>query len=60
LDLGTPVTMDDVQTELEQICRQYRIRSWRVKAVIRNYAFELKDVPEKGEHLKMVYSYDRK
>ena len=51
--------MSDVYADFERIRQAVGIKSWRGKAVKRNYAFGEKDIP-RGENdwLKVVYGFD--
>ncbi|KAG0269216.1 DNA polymerase alpha catalytic subunit [Actinomortierella ambigua] len=56
-ELAQEVTMVDVYTELDEICRSQRISEWESKPVERKYAFEMPGIPQSGEYLKVAYSY---
>ncbi|XP_057574398.1 DNA polymerase alpha catalytic subunit isoform X3 [Hippopotamus amphibius kiboko] len=54
---GTPVRMKDVYDEFdEKVAAKYKIMKFKSKAVEKNYAFEIPDVPEKSEYLEVRYS----
>ncbi|KAB1252862.1 DNA polymerase alpha catalytic subunit [Camelus dromedarius] len=54
---GTPVTMKDVYDEFdEKVAAKYKIMKFKSKAVEKNYAFEIPDVPERSEYLEVRYS----
>jgi DNA polymerase alpha subunit A len=51
------VKMIDVYKEFDAIRSEYKIPSWAMKQVRREYAFELPDVQREAQYLKVVYPY---
>ncbi|KAF9429224.1 DNA-directed DNA polymerase alpha catalytic subunit pol1, partial [Entomortierella beljakovae] len=56
-NIGDEVDMTDVYTEFNQVCERYNIKKWQSKPVVRKYAFDLPDIPNEGQYLKVVYGY---
>lgn len=46
--------------EFGQIAEKNGIKEWMGKQVDRKYAFEMPDIPQEGNYLKVLYSFDRK
>ena len=54
------VTMAQVHTEVAAIMRSERIEHFKAKSSNRKYAFELPDIPQQSDYLKVLYSYKGK
>ena len=48
--------LSEVDEELETYRRRYGIRKWEKSQVTRRYAFEIADVPQEAEYIKVRYS----
>ncbi|KAJ7623603.1 hypothetical protein FB45DRAFT_837909 [Roridomyces roridus] len=58
-EYGEVPELQDVFTDMEQLRRKTAIKSWKTKAVKRNYAFGESDVPrEETQWLKVVYGFN--
>jgi DNA polymerase alpha subunit A len=57
MDTNEDVTIQDVYQEFDEIRRKFNIKSFSSKAVQRNYAFELPNVPSQSDYLKVLYSF---
>jgi DNA polymerase alpha subunit A len=57
LDTDEDVTMKDIYEEFDQIRRKFNIKSFASKAVQRNYAFELPNIPSQSDYLKVLYPF---
>ncbi|MGH0172441.1 UNVERIFIED_CONTAM: hypothetical protein FKN15_005013 [Acipenser sinensis] len=57
-ETDTPVTMMDVYQEFNEIADRYKIMKFKSKKVVKNYAFEIPDVPAQSEYLEVRYSAD--
>ncbi|MGH0191313.1 UNVERIFIED_CONTAM: hypothetical protein FKN15_059659 [Acipenser sinensis] len=55
-ETDTPVTMMDVYQEFNEIADRYKIMKFKSKKVVKNYAFEIPDVPAQSEYLEVRYS----
>lgn len=53
------VNLSDVYQEFDVLRRKNNIEAFNSKVVSRKYAFEIDDVPEEAEYLKVVYPYSR-
>lgn len=54
---GEPVSIADVYEEFNnKIAEKYKILKFRSRKVIKNYAFELADVPSQSEYLEVLYA----
>lgn len=53
----TELRMADVHAEVSQIMRSAKIDQFKAKTSTRKYAFELPDIPQQSEYLKVLYSY---
>ncbi|BFZ56534.1 DNA-directed DNA polymerase alpha catalytic subunit pol1 [Savitreella phatthalungensis] len=51
------VGMGDVHAEVSQLMRKFGVGEFRAKSSSRKYAFELSDVPDESDYLKVLYSY---
>lgn len=51
------VSMADVHQEVSKLMRQSKIDQFKAKASTRKYAFELPEIPEQSEYLKVLYGY---
>lgn len=49
---------DDLLEEFDGIRTKHKIKDWMCKWVVRNYAFELPDVPKESKYLKVRYGFD--
>jgi DNA polymerase alpha subunit A len=52
-------TEDEVYEEFGRIAEKAGITEWMGKQVERKYAFELPDIPQETNYLKVLYSFDR-
>ncbi|MGH0185040.1 UNVERIFIED_CONTAM: hypothetical protein FKN15_024321 [Acipenser sinensis] len=57
-ETDTPVTMMDVYQEFNEIADRYKIMKFKSKKVVKNYAFDIPDVPAQSEYLEVRYSAD--
>ncbi|XP_034779899.2 DNA polymerase alpha catalytic subunit-like isoform X3 [Acipenser ruthenus] len=57
-ETDTPVTMMDVYQEFNEIADRYKIMKFKSKKAVKNYAFEIPDVPAQSEYLEVRYSAD--
>lgn len=53
------VKIDDVCSEVGGIMSNFGVSSHKMKPCSRKYAFELPDIPQDGEYLKVLYPYDK-
>lgn len=54
------VSMADVHQEVSKLMRRSEIDKFKAKGSIRKYAFNLPEIPEESEYLKVLYSYKGK
>ena len=59
IETDEEVEMKHVYEEFDAVRQKYHVKKYMSRPVTRKYAFELPDVPEESEYLKVVYSYDR-
>lgn len=53
---GEPVSIADVYEEFNnKIAEKYKILKFKSRKVVKNYAFELADVPSVSEYLEVLY-----
>ncbi|XP_030612414.1 DNA polymerase alpha catalytic subunit isoform X3 [Archocentrus centrarchus] len=52
----TPVGMMDVYQEFNTLSEKFKIMKFKSKKVVKNYAFEIPDVPSQCEYLEVRYS----
>jgi DNA polymerase alpha subunit A len=50
--------MEDVQNEIDEVMSKLRVGMHKMKPCTRKYAFELSDIPQEAEYLKLLYPYD--
>ncbi|XP_015196960.2 DNA polymerase alpha catalytic subunit isoform X1 [Lepisosteus oculatus] len=50
------VTMMDVYQEFSELSEKYKIMKFKSKKAVKNYAFEIPDVPSQAEYLEVRYS----
>jgi DNA polymerase alpha subunit A len=53
----SPVTIADVYNEFDIIRKNYNIKEFLSKQVQRKYAFELPNIPQESDYLKVVYPF---
>lgn len=53
-DPNTAVTMDDVESEIKQVLFKYKIKNFRSRPSVKNYAFE-KDIVSRAEYLEVLF-----
>lgn len=53
----SPVTMADVHQEVAKLLRQAKVEQFKAKGSNRKYAFELNDIPQQSDYLKVLYGY---
>lgn len=58
LNTDIPVGLQDIYDEISQIAQKHNISKFGCKKVTRKYAFELADIPEEADYLKVIYGYD--
>lgn len=51
---NTAVTMDDVEDEIKRVLAKYKIKNFRSRATVKNYAFE-KDIVHQAEYLEVLF-----
>lgn len=51
------VTMADIHQEVAKIMRSSKIDHFKAKGSNRKYAFELPDIPQQSDYLKVLYGY---
>ena len=54
-DPSATVTMDDVENEIRSVLLNYRIKNFRSKTSVKNYAFE-KDIVTRTEYLEILFA----
>lgn len=54
------VTLDDVQEELKEKMKHKDIKYYTMEVVTKKYTFDLPDVPEETEYIRLRYSYNGK
>ncbi|KAK4650824.1 DNA-directed DNA polymerase alpha catalytic subunit pol1 [Podospora pseudocomata] len=59
VDTGEEVEMMDVYNEVDAIMTKKNVGMYKIKACTRKYAFELPDVPQEGQYLKLLYPYTK-
>ncbi|KAL9613668.1 MAG: hypothetical protein Q9167_001797 [Letrouitia subvulpina] len=58
-DTSDEVEMSDVYQEVDETMTKLRVSMHKIKPCSRKYAFELLDVPQEADYLKLMYSYDK-
>lgn len=53
-DPNSAVTMDDVESEIKQVLFKYKIKNFRSRTSVKNYAFE-KDIVSRSEYLEVLF-----
>lgn len=56
-DANEDVSMVDVHAEVAKLMRDRKIEQFKAKSSNRKYAFEIPDIPEQSDYLKVLYSY---
>ncbi|KAI8922812.1 DNA polymerase family B-domain-containing protein [Entophlyctis helioformis] len=59
VETDRPVEIGDVYEEFDQIRKHHKITEYLSNKVTRKYAFELSDVPDESEYLKVVYPFSQ-
>lgn len=53
-DPTSAVTMEDVEAEIKQVLFKYKIKNFRSRTTVKNYAFE-KDIVSRSEYLEVLF-----
>ncbi|XP_044718077.1 DNA polymerase family B domain-containing protein [Hirsutella rhossiliensis] len=56
---GEEVEMTDVYGEVDDMMTKMNVGIYKIKKCFRKYAFELPDVPQEAEYLKLLYPYTK-
>jgi len=56
-DTSEEVEMKDVYEEVDELMGKLKVGMHKIKPCTRKYAFELPDIPKKGQYLKLFYPY---
>ncbi|KAI7870185.1 DNA polymerase family B-domain-containing protein [Spinellus fusiger] len=56
---NVPVIMDNVFSEISDICTNYGITRWTDSICTRKYAFELPDIPAETKYLRIGYGFNQ-
>lgn len=57
LDSNEPVNLMNLHEEISGICKKHKITKFAMKKVSRKYAFEIPNIPEEADYMKLVYDY---
>ena len=57
VDTEEAVTMTDVYDEVDGLMSKFGIDSYKSKPATRNYAFELRNIPQRCDYLNVLYPY---
>lgn len=53
------VDMGDVYAEVDGLMSKFKVNMHKIKPCSRKYAFELPDVPQEADYLKLLYPYNK-
>jgi hypothetical protein len=54
------VSLDDVKEELEEKMKLKNIKNYKMDVCTKKYAFELPDIPQETQYIKLTYPFHRK
>ncbi|KZF22718.1 DNA polymerase alpha subunit A [Xylona heveae TC161] len=58
-DTSEEVDMKNVYDEVDELMSRQRVGMYKIKPCTRKYAFELPDIPQEADYLKLLYPYDK-